>query len=252
MAEGRKKSSWVFPSAGPGTFSGFFVAWVFVGGIIGLALVLMAIGKGPTSLRIVAYDVSIEGKPPAEGQVDKLVAAVRQTNPMVLAVQGSSGELTKALALKLEIKDENAASEGSSAILSKYAIEKAEGGRLGLIQFGKYGRFGVVNLDLSEADNGRELREAVDLARREFGETPHAIFSLVNGAAPAPPSGYVDVPVGMPGEGKVIIHWHVFIPEAIEDNLKECYVPADNEKIKDFSDRLPMVARFVFQKKDFE
>jgi hypothetical protein len=252
MAEGKKKSSWVFPSAGPGTFSGFFVAWVFVAGIIGLALALMAIGKGPMPIRVVAYDISLDGKPPAQTQLDTLAAAMGQTNPMVLVLQGSSEEFTKALALKLEIKDENVASQGSSAILTRYTIEKAEGARVALIRYGKNGRFGVVNVDLSQAGSDGKLQEAVNLAKTQFGETPHAIFALVNGVPPAPPAGYVNAPIAIPGKEEVSSHWHAFIPEAIEDNLKECYLPADNETIQKYSDRLPLVTRFVFHKEDFK
>jgi len=341
MAEQKKKSSWEIPPPGPGTISGFFVAWVFVAAIIGLTLVLMGIGKGPLPLRVVAYDISLEGIAPGEvetilaattpwveragagsdilrkvmegkldaskaaeelrieaqevgrlireprvlaekvmrgeltskeaagrlgvkteemesyaaAELERLTTAIRQTNPMVLLLQGTSDDLTKKLALKLEVKEENVVSEGSSAILSKYSVERPEGEGTALIRYGKKGKFGVVSVDLREAAAGAgppSLEKAVDVAKVEFGETPHAILALVNGVPPAPPSGYVNAPIAIPGEEGVASRWHAFIPETIEDNLKECYVPAENKAIEDYSDKLPIVAHFVFRKKDFE
>jgi hypothetical protein len=228
------------------------VAWVFVGAIIGLTLVLMAIGKGPMPLRVVGYDISLDGKAPAEDQMDALTTAIAQANPMVLALQGTSDDLTKKLPLKLEVKEENVVSEGSSAILSKYTLEKPEGEGTALIRYGKEGKFGVVNVDLSEAGSDGKLQEAVELAKTQFGEAPHAIFALVNGVPPASPAGYVNAPIAIAGKEEVSSHWHAFVPEAIEDNLKECYLPVDNETIQKYSDRLPLVARFVFHKEDFE
>jgi len=261
MAEEKKKSSWEIPPPGPGTMSGFFLAWAFVAGIIGLTLILMGIGKGPMPLRLVAYDISVEGKTPAEVDLEKLTSAINQTNAMILALQGTSKDLTEELARKLEVKEENVASDLSSAILSKYSIEKFEGARLALVQYGKIGKFGVINVELREPAGGgdsSDLQDAVDLAREEFGKTPHAIFVLASGEGPGAPSGYLDAFQVMVKRGKAdtekraATDWRVFIPEAIKDNLKECYVPADNEKVKEFSDRLPVVTRFVFRKKDFD
>jgi hypothetical protein len=346
MAERRKKSSWVFPSAGPGTFSGFFVAWVFVAGIIGLALILMAIGRGPLPLRVVAYDISLEGIAPGEvetilaqttpwveragagssvlrevmagklypskaaeklkieeqevnrlireprvvaekvmrgeltskegarrlgvnteemesyaaAEQGRLATAVRQTNPMVLVLQGTSEKLTSELSRMLELK--YVLSDGDSATLSKYAVvsevyletsRRLEGylHNLAQVRFGKIALFGVVNVDAVPLRNRPlppDLKEGADHAAEEFGKTPHAIFVSASGSPPGAPSGYIKAAAENESESD----WHMFIPEAIQDNLKECYVPAENEKITDFSGRLPLVARFVFGKKDFE
>ncbi len=249
MAEEKKKSSWEIPPPGPGTISGFFLAWVFVGGIIGLTIILMLIGKGPISLRVVAYDVSVEGKTPAEVDLEKLALATSQTNAMLLALQGTSEDLTEELSRKLELK--YFASKGPSAILARYPIDKVQGASLAVTHFGKIGRFGVMNVDLRKETGdaeARRLKQAIPLAGKEFGNTPHAIFVLASGEPPEAPAGYIEAPA----DNKEGSNWHVFIPEAIADNLKECYVPTDNKTIKDFSDRLPVVTRFVFRKKDFQ
>lgn len=341
MAEGKKKYSWEIPAPGPGTISGFFVAWVFVAGIIGLAVFFMAIGKGPMPVRVAAYDMDLEGIAPgqvevimaettpwvermgaksdvlrrvmrgelevskgaeeirvgeqevrqllqeprvlaqkvirgemnstgaarrlgvdekevvgkksfAEAELKRLTAAIGQTNPMVLALDGTSEKLTKEVSRKLELS--HFVSEGSSAILSKYPIEESEGAGAALIRYGKVGRFGVISTAARNGPGGQrlDLKEAVELARKEFGESPHAIVVLVSGMPAVPPPGYLEMPVAIPAKEKAASDWQVFIPEAIKENLKECYVPADNKVIKDFSDRLPIVTRFVFRKRDFE
>ena len=260
MAEEKKSRTWEIPPPGPGTISGFFVAWVFVAAIIGLTLILMGIGKGPMPLRIVAYDIDVNG----EVDQEALLAAIREANPMVLALRGRPEDLTKELALKLEVKEENFIARGPSAILSRYPIEKAGGGQLALIQYGKGARFGVVHVDPNGAsglNEAQDLMAAVRAARDMFGKAPHAIFVLVDGVPPAPPAGYVNAPIANPEDEERYIrdgvwrsssNWHAFIPEAIEENLKECYLPANNETIQKYSDRLPLVTRFVFHKEDFE
>lgn len=248
MAETRRKSCWEVPRPGPGTISGFFVAWLFVGAIVGLTIILMLIGKGPMPIRVVAYDLGLERNAPGKVNLEGLVSAVKETNPMVLALQGSSEEVTKELSRKLELK--YFASGGSSAILSRYRIEEREGARFVVTRYGKNGRFGVVNMDLRKRGSGAarpEVKEAVDFAP-EFSKTPHAVLVLVDGEAPEAPPGYVEAPA----QNKEGTAWRIFIPESIKDNLKECYVPAKNKAVKDFSDRLPIVAHFVFHKRDFE
>jgi hypothetical protein len=247
MADTERKSSWEVPPPGPGTLSGFFVAWGFVAGIIGLTLVLMVIGTGPMPLRVVAYDLGAEGKPLSEVNLKKLTLAINQTNPMVLALQGTSKELTNKLGLA---KEENILSEGSSAVLSRYPIEKSTGARVAKVRFGKIGVFGLLNMDLRNPADGNavaDLAPFADLARREFGGIPHAICLLGGDASLPPPQGYVEAPA----EDKAATGWRILIPKSIEDNLKDCYVPAENKKIKDYSDRFPVVAHFVFRKKDF-
>jgi hypothetical protein len=249
MAEQNKKPSWIFPGAGPGTLSGFLVAWVFVAGIVGLAVLFMSIGEGPLPLRVVGYDVSVGGQTPTPAQIDTLVPAVRQTGPMVLAIQGCSEEMVPELARKLEIKQENVASQGSSAILSRYEIKKSQGGRLGLIEWGKGGKFGIVSVNLKEAaDAVADLKKAIESAKKEFGKTPHAILAQAGSTAPEAPEGYIVATATKQGA----TDWRIYVPKDLEDNLKECYVPADNAKIKEFSQRMPIVARFVFHKKDFQ
>ena len=261
MVEGKKKSSWEIPPPGPGTISGFFAAWVFVGAIIGLTLILMIIGKGPMALRVVGYEVGIDGKAPAGPELDKLVTAIKQANPMLLAVHGTSKELTEELRQRIEVKEENVASDGSSAIFSRYSVEKSEGARFVLIHFGETGKFGVVNVDLTKISGGNEkpgLEKAVGLAKEEFGKTPHAILVLAGGDTPHAPSDYLDALEVMVERGKLKAEdiaasdWRIFIPEGMEGNLKDCYVPTDNKAIKEFSDRVPIVAHFVFHKEDFE
>jgi hypothetical protein len=249
MAEENKKPSWSFPGSGPGTLSGFFVAWVFVAGIVGLAVLFMSIGEAPLPLRVVGYDVSVGGQTPTPAQIDTLVPAIRQANPMVLAIQGCSEEMVPELARKLEVKQENVASEGSSAILSRYKISNSQGGRLGLIEWGKVGKFGIVSVDLREgADARARLKEAVELAKKGFGRTPHAVLAQAGSVAPDAPDGYVLATATK----QEATDWRVYVPKDVEDNLEECYVPAENAKIKDFSERIPIVARFVFHKKDFQ
>lgn len=249
MTDGKKKSSWEIARPGPGTLSGFFVAWLFVGAIIAVALILMVVGKGPMPLRVIGYDISVGGQAPSAAQMEKLVTAVRQTSPMVLAIHGSSEEMVPELARKLEIKQENVASQGSSAILSRYEIKKSQGGRLGLIEWGKGGKFGIVSVDLKEAaDAVADLKKAIESAKREFGKTPHAILAQVGSTGPDAPEGYIVATATKQGA----TDWRIYVPKDLEDNLKECYVPADNAKIKEFSERMPIVARFVFHKKDFQ
>jgi len=249
MTDGKKKSSWEIVPPGPGTLSGFFVAWLFVAAIIGITVVLMLVGKGPMPLRVVGYDISVGGRVPSPAQMEKLVAAVRQTSPMVLAIHGSSDEMAPELARKLEIKPENVASQGSSAILSRYEIKKSQGGRVGLIEWGKVGKFGIVTVDLKEAaDAVADLKKAIESAKKQFGRMPHAILAQVGSTAPDAPEGYVVASATK----QEATDWRVYIPKDLEDNLKECYVPADNDKIKAFSDRMPIVARFVFHNKDFK
>jgi len=247
MAEQKKKSSWEIPPPGPGTISGFFVAWVFVAAIIGLTLVLMAIGKGPMPLRIVAYDITVNGEVDREA----LLSAIRQANPMVLALRGSPEDLTEKLRLKLEVKEEDFVAKGPSAILSRYPIEKAGGAQLALIRYGKGGRFGVIHVDLNGASQLNELQDlksVVRTARDVFGEAPHAIFALVRTSPPDAPPGYIMASA----KNQEATDWRIFIPKRIKSNLKECYVPAENKAIEDYSDKLPIVAHFVFRKKDFE
>jgi hypothetical protein len=248
MAEKEKKSSWEVPSPGPGTMSGFFVAWLFVGAIIGLTIILMLIGKGSMPLRVAGYDLGLEGKSVEEVDLDKLVLAVRQTNAMVLALHGSSEELTKALSRQLELK--YVGWEGSSAILSRYEMKKSERAGWAVLRYGKKGRFGVMSLDLRKGGGAEpaRLREAAEVAEKEFGGNPHAILVLGSGEAPSAPFGYVEASA----ENKEASDWHVFVPERLEDKVDECYVPVDNVKIREFSQRLPIVARFVFRKEDFE
>ena len=249
MTDGKKKSSWEIASPGPGTLSGFFVAWLFVAAIIGITVVLMLVGKGPMPLRVVGYDISVRGQAPSAAQMEKLVTAIRQTSPMVLAIHGCSEEMAPELARKLEIKQENFASQGSSAILSRYEIKKSQGGRVGLIEWGKVGKFGIVTVDLKDAaDAVADLKKAIESAKKEFGRTPHAILAQAGSTAPEAPEGYI-VATATKQEAT---DWRIYVPKDLEDNLKECYVPADNAKIKEFSQRMPIVARFVFHKKDFK
>ncbi len=251
MAEEKRSSSWEIRRPGPGTISGFLVAWVFVAAIIGLTLILMVIGKGPMPLRVVGYDVRLDGQPPAQASLDKLTAALKQTSAMVVAMHGGSEETAIELGRRLEMTRQKVAAEGSSAILTRYSIEKSEGARAALIQFGDIGRFGVVNVDLTDEDGGSapgNLDEAVDLAKKEFGQTPHAVLALVGDSPPSAPSGYVAATI----EGEEATEWRVYLPASVAESLKDCYVPTKNETVKEYSDRLPVVARFVFQTKDFE
>ncbi len=249
MAEGKKKSSWEIPPPGPGTISGFFVAWLFVGAIIGIIVILMAIGAGPMPMRVVAYDLELEGKAPAEVPLDKLVSAIKQTSPMVLVLRGISEELAKELGRKLEMKEKNVLCDGRLAILSKYAVVKGEGGRLALIRFGKRGNFGIVQVGAGiGAAQSADIGGAADLAVKEFDKVPHAIFVSGQGDWPRGRSDYV----AASARNKAASHWRILVPEAIKDKVKDCYVPIDNKAIKDFSDRLPLIAHFVFRKEDFE
>lgn len=249
MAEATKKRSWIFPSAGPGTLSGFFVAWAFVAAIIGVAILLMNIGKGPLPLRVVGYDISVGGEAPTTAQLDTLIPAIRQANAMVLALHGSSEKTTTDLALKLEIKPENTVSQGSSGILSRYEVERSLGGGVALIRFAKIAKFGIVSVDLRESgEAASRLKEVAESAVKEFGKTPHAILAQAGSTAPDAPEGYVVATA----TNQEATDWRLYVPKEFEDNLKECYVPADNDKIKAFSEQMPIVARFVFHKKDFQ
>jgi len=252
MAEEKsKKPSWHFPGAGRGTWSGFFVAWVFVAGVIGITVVLMLLGKGPMPLRVVGYDLGLENADPAKVDFTKLASAIKQTNFMVLVIQGTSEKLTGELSRKLEVKKENVISEGSAAILSKYPIERSEKTGIPVIRFGENGRFGIVSLDLrGQAENAQilELSEARDRTRRTFGERPHAIMVLVEVAKAAMMRDYAEAPAKNQEESD----WRILIPERVGGALKESYVPVDNKSIKNPSGRLPIVAHFVFHKADFQ
>jgi len=335
MSEKNKKSSWEIPPPGPGTISGFFVAWAFVAGVIGITIILMVIGKGPMPLRVAAYDLGLDGIAPgqveaimaqttpwvqragakgdvlrkvmlgeleiskaaeqlkikveevaellreprvisqkfirgelaleeaagrlgvakeakgkkdyseaeryAEGELKRLTAAIGQVNPMVLVLNGTSEKLTKELSRKLELS--HFLAKGSSAILSKYPVfARGKPGEAfsAVIRYGKNGRFGVIN---AATPSGR-----VKSPTEELGRAPHAIFLSASEAPPEPYAGYVNATV----ENEPASNWLVSIPKTIEGNLEECYVPADNKIVKAFSDRLPIVARFVFRSRDFE
>jgi hypothetical protein len=252
MAEEKtKKPSWHFPGAGRGTWSGFFVAWLFVAGVIGITVVSMLVGKGPMPLRVVGYDLGLENADPAKVDLTKLTSAIKQTSFMVLVIRGTSEKLTEELSRKLEVKKENVISEGSAAILSKYPIERSEKTLIPVIRFGESGRFGVVNVDLrtrTVGDGQSELERAAGIARKEFGKAPHAIFALCRGVTTLLPAGYVEVA----GEEEEATDWRIFIPGSVVENFKECYVPTDNKAIKDFSDRSPVIVRFVFRERDFQ
>jgi hypothetical protein len=248
MAEEKKKSSWGFPGAGPGTLSGFFVAWVFVGAIIGIAVFFMSVGKGPLPLRIAGYDIGATGGSPTPAEMDRLVAAIRQTNSMILVLHGGSEKVIGEVARRLEVKAENMTSGGGSAILSRYAVEKSQSGRTVLIHFAKIGKFGIVSVDLKEAaDAAADLKKAMESAKKEFGKTPHAILAQVGSSPPDAPEGYVVASATK----QEATDWRIYVPKDVRDKMEECYAPADNAKIKEFSDRIPIVARFVFHKKDF-